>query len=277
MNAQEIEEVRALVDQIEQLKRENESLEQEIAEQNCSVVLTYFHGRGRAEQARWLLAAAGVTFRNRCLDTNAELEELRGKGDLMFGQLPLLEINGEKLVQSQSINRYIAREYGLYGSSPSEAARCDMIADAVADFQPGWLRFAFDGAADPAAYVAAHAQPKVEKWAPKLDAAVAANSSSGSSGGFCVGSSLTYADVLLADCLTSYSEMMALLDGGDGGDAWLKPYPALKRTRDMVVALPGVAAYLADPTRRFAFPAGESASKYVDNVDMVLARNKYAK
>lgn len=31
--------------------------------------LYYFHGRGRSQQARWALAAAGIAFTNVCLST----------------------------------------------------------------------------------------------------------------------------------------------------------------------------------------------------------------
>ena len=63
--------------------------------------VTYFFGRGLAEHIRFLLAAVGEPFTNRCLSTAEELDELRARGDLAFNQLPLTELDGLKMVQVQ--------------------------------------------------------------------------------------------------------------------------------------------------------------------------------
>ena len=41
----------------------------------------------------------------------------------MFGQVPLLEIDGLKLVQTGAIVRYLARKHGMYGINNVESAR----------------------------------------------------------------------------------------------------------------------------------------------------------
>ena len=63
------------------------------------VKLTYFHGWGLAEPARWMLAASGIDFEQVNLNAHAEFESLRSSGMLLFGQLPLLEIDGLQLVR----------------------------------------------------------------------------------------------------------------------------------------------------------------------------------
>jgi hypothetical protein len=82
--------------------------------------LTYFSGRGRGEQARWMLAATGIEFENVCLETPEEFAKMKKDDMLLFGQLPLLEVDGLRLVQSQSINRYLARRAGLYGKTDQD-------------------------------------------------------------------------------------------------------------------------------------------------------------
>ena len=67
-------------------------------------VLTYFKGRGRAELIRLMLEITGTPYKERTI-SGPLLEELRTKGDLFFQQLPLLEIDGLKLVQSAAIVR----------------------------------------------------------------------------------------------------------------------------------------------------------------------------
>jgi glutathione S-transferase len=257
INMSEVDEIRTLLDKIEQVKAENQALETELEEASTTTVLTYFHGRGRAEQARFMLAATNTPFKNKCLDTHEELEAMRASGKLAFGQLPLLEVDGVRVVQSQTINRYLARRGGLYGSNDSEAMQCDMIADGVADFMGGWLGFPFS--ADKDAFVEEKSKPTVAKYAPKLEAIVSANKGSV----YSVGSQLTYADVVLADVCTSYTELL--------GEEWIKPYPALMAIRDLVCRLPSVSAYLASD-KRHAFPHSEVGKVYRENVDLVLGR-----
>ena len=66
------------------------------------------------------------------LRTQQEFRELQ-KGDLLFGQLPLLEIDGLKLVQSQAMWRYVAQRAKLFGSTLAESARVDMVAEGIKD------------------------------------------------------------------------------------------------------------------------------------------------
>lgn len=97
-----------------------------------NIVFHYFQGKGLGEQVRLMLWEAGVEYEERYVDTREKLEALR-KNDLLFQQLPLLEIDGLKLVQSSAIVRYIARKYNLYGKSVVDQVHCDMLADGIKD------------------------------------------------------------------------------------------------------------------------------------------------
>nr|AAI00081.1 Gsta3 protein [Rattus norvegicus] len=98
-------------------------------------VLHYFDGRGRMEPIRWLLAAAGVEFEENFLKTRDDLARLRSDGSLMFEQVPMVEIDGMKLVQTKAILNYIATKYNLYGKDMKERALIDMYAEGVADLE----------------------------------------------------------------------------------------------------------------------------------------------
>ena len=50
-----------------------------------------------------------------------------------FGQVPLLEVDGEQISQSIAIARYCAKEFGLAGKTTFEAAQMDEIVDALQD------------------------------------------------------------------------------------------------------------------------------------------------
>ncbi|KAM4693886.1 glutathione S-transferase 3-like isoform 1-T5 [Discoglossus pictus] len=95
--------------------------------------LYYFNGRGRMESVRWLLAAAGVEFDEEFLETREQYEKLIKDGYLLFQQVPLVEIDGQKLVQTRAILHYIAGKYNLYGNSIIERAYIDMYVDGTAD------------------------------------------------------------------------------------------------------------------------------------------------
>jgi len=99
--------------------------------------LTYFAGRGLGEIPRLLLAEAGVQYTD---NRRENIDEL--KASLPFGQVPLYEEpNGVRLVQSNTISRYIARQHNLYGKNAQEAALIDQWIDGIGDF-----RAAFRGA-----------------------------------------------------------------------------------------------------------------------------------
>ncbi len=58
---------------------------------------------------------------------------IRSGIQLPFGQLPLLQIDGLEIVQSQAAVRYIAKRSNLNGQNAQDELKCDMIAEAVRD------------------------------------------------------------------------------------------------------------------------------------------------
>ncbi|XP_021237412.1 glutathione S-transferase [Numida meleagris] len=96
-------------------------------------VLHYPNSRGRMESVRWLLAAAGVEFEERFLKTKEDLQKLRTDGSLLFQQVPMVEIDGMKMVQTRAILNYIAGKYNLYGKDLKERALIDMYVEGMAD------------------------------------------------------------------------------------------------------------------------------------------------
>ncbi|XP_046886014.1 glutathione S-transferase 3-like isoform X2 [Hypomesus transpacificus] len=98
------------------------------------VVLHYFNGRGKMESIRWLLAVSGVEFEEVFLTSGEQYEKHISDGDLMFGQVPMVEIDGMKLVQTKAILNYIAGKYNLYGKDLKERAMIDMYSEGLRDF-----------------------------------------------------------------------------------------------------------------------------------------------
>jgi glutathione S-transferase len=92
--------------------------------------LIYFDLPGRAEITRMLFHFAGVEFEDYRMKRE-EWPELKAK--MPFGQVPVLEVDGQLMSQSNSIARYVARKYGLAGNTDWDAAVCDQWVDGLAD------------------------------------------------------------------------------------------------------------------------------------------------
>ncbi|MBY8977537.1 glutathione S-transferase family protein [Rhodobacteraceae bacterium NNCM2] len=212
--------------------------------------LTYFHGRGRAETTRWMLAAVGVDFVNLPVETPAELDSLRASGKLPFDQIPLLEIDGNCLSQSSAMIRYLARRGNLYGASDTDAMWCDMVAGVVSDFAETAMQAAFKPTAE---HAIADLQARFAKFGPRFEARLDAQGS-----GFCAAEGMTFADVVLAEALSSYLEWCPDI---------LDDTPRLRELYDTVTATPGIAAYLASDLR-YPMPGDD----YVIGVARVLQR-----
>ncbi|XP_046885334.1 glutathione S-transferase alpha M14-like isoform X4 [Hypomesus transpacificus] len=105
----------------------------------AKVVLHYFNGRGRMETIRWLLAVAGVEFEEEFITAPHKYEKLVSDGDLVFGQLPMVEIDGMKLVQTKAILNYIAGKYNLYGKDLKQRAMIDMYSEGLRDLMEQFL------------------------------------------------------------------------------------------------------------------------------------------
>jgi glutathione S-transferase len=87
-----------------------------------------FHG-GRGEPARLALAIGGIPFE----DDRIGADWQKRKGGTPFGSLPVLEVDGKPLAQSNTVNRYVGKLANLYPSDPWQAALCDETMDATED------------------------------------------------------------------------------------------------------------------------------------------------
>jgi len=96
--------------------------------------LTYFNARGLAELARLLFAEKGVEYD----DVRIEREQWpEMKPTTPLGQLPILEVDGHVIPQSKAFSRYLAREFGFYGSSSYETACIDVVMETIEDWLQG--------------------------------------------------------------------------------------------------------------------------------------------
>lgn len=93
--------------------------------------LTYFnYDGGRAEPIRIAFHAAGIAIEDERISYQ-EFAEMRQSTP--FNSVPVLEIDGAPVTQSNAMCRYVGKMANLYPSDELQALYCDEVMDAVED------------------------------------------------------------------------------------------------------------------------------------------------
>lgn len=202
-------------------------------------VLHYFDGRGRMEPIRWLLAAAGVEFEEKFLKTRDDLERLRNDGNLMFQQVPMVEIDGMKLVQTRAILNYIATKYNLYGKDMKERTIIDMYTEGLMDLDEMVLCHPYLPKEEKEGNLAKIKDKARNCYFPAYEKVLKSHGQD-----YLVGNKLSRADVHLVKLLYHVEEM---------DPSALTNFPLLKALRTRVSNLPTVKKFLQPGSQRKPF------------------------
>ncbi|XP_035668483.1 hematopoietic prostaglandin D synthase-like [Branchiostoma floridae] len=195
-----------------------------------SYKLTYFDGRGRAETCRLLLAAGGIEYEDNRLPQE-QWPAFQPKTP--FGQLPVMEVDGTVLGQTNSIARYVAKLAGLTGKTALDQAKVDMIMEgAVPLFQKAGDVVMGEG---DEAKKAEKKKDFEENFAPKFFADM--EKLAGDKGYF-VSNQLTSADIAFYGNYESIKDFVTLPS--------FDKYPKLKKVVASVQANPGIAKWLKE-------------------------------
>lgn len=93
--------------------------------------LTYFDfSGGRAEPARLALHLGGIPFED---DRFAPGDFAEVRTRMPLNQVPVLEVDGVQITQSDAISRYVGKLAGLYPEDPMQALLCDEVMGALED------------------------------------------------------------------------------------------------------------------------------------------------
>ena len=96
-----------------------------------SYKLTYFDfDGGRGEPIRIALNAAGIDFEDKRISF-PEFGEMRQS--TRFNSVPVLEIEGAEVTQSNALSRYVGKMAGLYPDDALQALYCDEVLGALED------------------------------------------------------------------------------------------------------------------------------------------------
>uniref|UniRef100_A0A8C5YJF5 glutathione transferase n=1 Tax=Marmota marmota marmota TaxID=9994 RepID=A0A8C5YJF5_MARMA len=202
-------------------------------------ILHYFDGRARMESIRWLLAAAGVEFEEKFMKTREDLEKLRKDGSLMFQQVPMVEIDGMKLVQTRAILNYIAAKYNLYGKDIKERALIDMYSEGMTDLNEMVLLYPYLPSRDKDGRLTQIKEKSRNRYFPAFEKVLKSHGQD-----YLVGNRLSKADVHLTELLYHTEELDSTV---------LANFPLLKALRTRVSNLPTVKKFLQPGSQRKPF------------------------
>jgi len=190
--------------------------------------------KGRAEVIRLVFAAAEVEYE----DIRISMPEFKQKhkADSPFGQLPVFEMMGVKLCQSNTIARYMAKQHGLAGKDEWENMRCDMVVDAVEDLiRPFMHSFRNQNQELKVAGLKKYEEEQLPRLLGYLEAILTQNNGGD---GFFVGDSLTWADLAFHVGL-GYPDI-----GNVKYD--MNKFPKLKALMERIEAQPRIAKWLKE-------------------------------
>ncbi|CAH1246681.1 HPGDS [Branchiostoma lanceolatum] len=197
-----------------------------------SYKLYYFHGRGRAEPARLMLAAAGLPYE----DIRIEYEQWpEYKPKMPMGQAPVLEVDGTMICQSVAIARFVAKESGRAGKTNMEQAWADMMADGFVDMLNKMADYVWyeEDEARKAEKKKTFFDTTLPEFLGYFEKLLVANNGGG---GFFVGDGLTHAEAFFL-CLSD--DIIAEKPNV------LSPYPKLAALVERIKTYPGIKEWLA--------------------------------
>ncbi|XP_028905600.1 glutathione S-transferase-like [Ornithorhynchus anatinus] len=192
--------------------------------------LYYFNGRGRMETIRWLLAAAGVEYEEKLFETREEFENLVKGGTLMYQQVPMVEIDGMKLVQTRAILSYIAAKYKLYGKDLKERALIDMYVEGMRDLSDMIMFFPLSLPAEKEMNLAYILERATTRFFPAYEKALRTHRQD-----FLVGNQLSWADVQLLEVILMTEELKPNI---------LSEFPLLRGFQTRISNIPTIKKFL---------------------------------
>ncbi|XP_062981135.1 glutathione S-transferase-like isoform X2 [Elgaria multicarinata webbii] len=205
--------------------------------------LHYARGRGKMESIRWLLAAAGVEFEEQFLEKKEDLEKLRSDRWLLFQQVPMVEMDGMKMVQTRVILSYIAGKYNLYGKDLKERALIDMYVEGTTDLMGLIMSLLFQPPEEKAKQRALIIERATTRYFPVYEKVLKDHRQD-----FLVGNKLSWADIHLLEAILMTEEVKPDI---------LSKFPLLQAFKTRVSNIPTIKKFLQPGSQRKPPPDDE--------------------
>ncbi|XP_075980037.1 glutathione S-transferase 2-like [Anticarsia gemmatalis] len=203
------------------------------------VVYHYFPCKALGEGGRLLLSYGGQEFEDDRIPSE-KWPEFKPK--TVFGQMPVMEIDGKQYAQSISICRYLGKKYGVAGDNAEEAFEIDQNVDFVNDIRAKAALVHYE--ADEALKAKKHEESLKTVYPDlleKLNAIVVKNN------GHIAAGKLTWGDFFFAGMFDYLKAMLQMPNLEE-------KYPAFQKVIDSVYSIPKVKAYAdAAPASVYGF------------------------
>ncbi|ELR48555.1 Glutathione S-transferase A1, partial [Bos mutus] len=175
-------------------------------------------------------------FEEKFIEKPEDLDKLKNDGSLMFQQVPMVEIDGMKLVQTRAILNYIATKYNLYGKDMKERALIDMYSEGVADLGEMIMHFPLCPPAEKDAKLTLIREKTTNRYLPAFENVLKSHGQD-----YLVGNKLSRADIHLVELLYYVEELDPRL---------LANFPLLKALKARVSNIPAVKKFLQPGSQR---------------------------
>jgi len=215
--------------------------------------LVYFDIRGLAETARVMFTVAKQEFTDTrysfafgtpgdfstIIRPEFDAAKAAGTLDASGGKVPYLEVDGKKIGQSKAIERYLAKQLGLNGSSDIEGAQIESVSEFIADFKNAYQKVRGIEDAD-------KKKAGMEKWFGEdlpanmklLETAV--SGMGGQPGPWLIGSKVSYADISLYQFIAAPH---GFFDDAEGAKASFQDCPKIKAAMEAVGSMEHLQEY----------------------------------
>ncbi|XP_046575229.1 probable glutathione S-transferase 7 [Haliotis rubra] len=192
-----------------------------------SYKLIYTNNKGRGELCRLLFTLAGQEYE----DVRWTRETLQAeKHNLLFGQIPVLEVDGKQYAQSMAIAGFLAREFGFHGKTSVEQMEVDQVIGIINDIFSALIKQFLEQDQERKAAITKENKettfPKVVGFFEKI--------LKNNSTGFYVGDKLGFADLAAFDTLSK-------LEGIN-----LDDFPLVKANKEKVESNERIAKWLRE-------------------------------
>ncbi|XP_012369483.1 glutathione S-transferase A-like [Octodon degus] len=158
----------------------------------------------------------------------------------MYQQVPMVEMDGMKLVQSRAILNYIATKHNLYGKDTKERLLIDMYTEGMVDLYDIILHLPLTPPDQKDAKMAQISERTKDRYLPVFEKVLKSHGQD-----YLVGNKLSKADILLVELLYMIEEVDASL---------LASFPLLQALKTRVSNLPNVKKFLQPGSQRKPLP-----------------------
>ncbi|XP_051711601.1 glutathione S-transferase alpha I isoform X2 [Oryctolagus cuniculus] len=154
----------------------------------------------------------------------------------MYQQVPMVEIDGMKLVQTRAIINYIANKHNLYGKDMKERALIDMYVEGVADLNEMTIVFPVHPPGVKETKLSEIKDKAKNRYFPAFEKVLKSHGQD-----YLVGNKLSKADILLVELLYNVEEL---------DPSAIASFPQLQALKTRISNLPTVKKFLQPGSQR---------------------------